>query len=104
MFLEDNVRPFWRQFGKLTLPLFFVGVLLTIGFSEWITLPPKVDGPIHITYWEKWTGFESDAMRDVVNAYNASQHKIHVDMLTISGIENKTLMAIAGNDPPDVAG
>ncbi|MDE2126292.1 MAG: ABC transporter substrate-binding protein [Armatimonadetes bacterium] len=55
-------------------------------------------------YWEKWTGFEGEAMRQVVNAYNHSQNRIHVDLLTISGIENKTLFAISGGDPPDVAG
>src|SRR5216683_1870526 len=82
--LEENVRPLWGRLGNLALPLFFAGVLLTIFYSEWITTPRPEPGPVHITYWEKWTGFESDAMRDVVNAYNASQKRIHVDMLTIS--------------------
>ncbi len=57
-----------------------------------------------VTYWEKWTGFEGDAMRDVVNAFNASQDRIHVELLTISQIDRKTVVATAGGVPPDVAG
>ena len=34
---------------------------------------------IVIRYWEKWTGFEADAMRVVVNDFNASQDRIFVD-------------------------
>jgi multiple sugar transport system substrate-binding protein len=57
-----------------------------------------------VTYWEKWTGFEGEAMRDVVDAYNASQDNIHVELLTISQIDRKTVVAAAGGVPPDVAG
>ncbi|MGD8237169.1 MAG: ABC transporter substrate-binding protein [Armatimonadota bacterium] len=57
-----------------------------------------------VTYWEKWTGFEGEAMRDVVDAYNASQDKIYVELLTISQIDRKTVVAAAGGVPPDVAG
>ena len=55
-------------------------------------------------YWEKWTDFEFDAMKKTVEAFNASQDRIQVDILSVSGIENKTLMAVAGGIPPDVAG
>lgn len=87
--------------------LVFILLLLaaaTIGFSEIITANAPVPGPIHVTYWEKWTGFEGDAIRDVVDTYNRSQNRIHVDLLTVSGIEQKTLLAIAGGNPPDMAG
>jgi len=73
-------------------------------WSEQITTYNPPPGPVHVVYWEKWTDFEADAMRDVVTAFNKSQNKIYVDYLTISGVENKTLMAIAGGEPPDVAG
>ncbi|HLV81439.1 MAG TPA: ABC transporter substrate-binding protein [Chthonomonadaceae bacterium] len=82
-------------------------ILIVVGaiwYSEDITTPHPEPGPVHIAYWEKWTGFEADAMRDVVNYYNRSQNRIHVDLLMVSGIENKTLMATAGGNPPDVAG
>jgi len=61
-------------------------------------------GPVVIQYWEKWTGFEGDAMRAVVDAFNRSQSKIRVEMLTVSQIDQKMLLACAGGNPPDVAG
>lgn len=73
-------------------------------YSEEIVRPPRQTGPVQVTYWEKWTGFEGDAMRATVDAFNRSQHRVHVNLLTISGIEDKTLLAVAGGNPPDVAG
>jgi multiple sugar transport system substrate-binding protein len=88
----------------LTLPLAGLGILLTVLASERVTTDRSNPGPVHIAYWEKWTGFEGDAMQDVVNAFNRKQSRIHVDLLTVSNIQNKTLLAVAGGNPPDVAG
>jgi ABC-type glycerol-3-phosphate transport system substrate-binding protein len=88
----------------LTLPLLAVGVIATFVYSENLVDPPSKDGKVHIIYWEKWTDFEGDAIRETVNEFNRSQNRIHVDLLTISGIQDKTLLAVAGGDPPDVAG
>jgi len=70
--------------------------------------------PRHITYWEKWTGFEGEAMDVVVDAFNARELEhakadpnyapIEVEKVTISAVEQKLLIAIAGGNPPDVAG
>src|ERR1700722_25738 len=79
-------------------------ILGAIVWSEKIVANDPPPGRVHVTYWEKWTDFEAQAMRNVVNDFNRSQDKIYVDMLTVSGIENKTLMATAGRVPPDVAG
>ncbi|HWD40218.1 MAG TPA: ABC transporter substrate-binding protein [Fimbriimonas sp.] len=79
-------------------------ILGSVIWSERIVIHNPPPGRVHVVYWEKWTDFEADAMRDVVDAFNASQDKIYVDYLSISGIENKTLMAVSGGDPPDVAG
>jgi hypothetical protein len=40
--------------------------------------PPKqtADGRVVLQYWEKWTGFEGDAIRAVVDDFNASQDRI----------------------------
>lgn len=67
-----------------------------------------------IVYWEKWTGFEGQAMQDVVDAFNARERDeaaadpayvpIEVEMVTVSQLHQKLLVAIAGGDPPDVAG
>lgn len=62
------------------------------------------DGKIHITYWEKWTGAEGEAMQKVVDAFNRSQDRIVVDYLSVSNVDRKTVVAAAGGDPPDVAG
>ncbi len=43
-------------------------------------------------------------MKAAVDAFNASQDDIFVELLTVSGIDRKTILAIAGGDPPDIAG
>ncbi len=52
---------------------------------------------MEVTYWEKWTGFEGEAMRKTVEAFNAKQDRIHVKLLTTSQIDRKMLMATAGD-------
>lgn len=59
---------------------------------------------IVLNYWEKWTGTEAKAMQQVVDAFNASQDRIHVNCLTMSSIDEKAMLAIAGGAPPDVLG
>lgn len=59
---------------------------------------------VTITYWEKWTGFEADAMRAVVDDFNAAQDRIFVEMSTVSQIDRRLVLATAGGVPPDVAG
>ena len=88
----------------LLTPIALLGIAATILFSERVIAPPAKDEKIHIKYWEKWTGIEGDAIQATVDAFNASQNRIHVDLLTISNIERKTLLATAGGNPPDVAG
>jgi len=90
--------------SAFTLPILTVAVLGTVYFSEFLTSPDKPDGKVHVKYWEKWTAFEFDAMKKVVDSFNKSQDKIQVDILSVSGIEDKTLMAISGGVPPDVVG
>lgn len=79
-------------------------VLATAVYAERITTPEVKPGPVRITYWEKWTGFEGDAMRAVVDAFNRKQDEVYVELLTVSGIQDKTLLATSGGNPPDVAG
>ncbi|HEY0868014.1 MAG TPA: extracellular solute-binding protein, partial [Fimbriimonas sp.] len=47
---------------------------------------------------------EGEEMRKVVDAFNASQDRIFVQYLSISGVDTKTLLATSGGNPPDVAG
>jgi ABC-type glycerol-3-phosphate transport system substrate-binding protein len=70
--------------------------------------------PRHVTYWEKWTGFEGVAMDAVIDDFNAKElahakrdpnyTPIEVERVTISNVEQKLLIAIAGGNPPDLAG
>ncbi len=62
------------------------------------------DGRVIVTYWEKWTGFEADAMQEIIDDFNASQDRILVQMLSTSQIDQKVLLATAGGNPPDLAG
>jgi ABC-type glycerol-3-phosphate transport system substrate-binding protein len=62
------------------------------------------DGKIHLSYWEKWSGAEENAMQRVVDQFNHSQDRIVVDFLSVGQITQKTLLATAGGDPPDVSG
>jgi ABC-type glycerol-3-phosphate transport system substrate-binding protein len=59
---------------------------------------------VTVIYWEKWTGSEGEEMQKVVQAFNRSQDKIFVKYLSISGIDQKTILATAGGNPPDIAG
>jgi multiple sugar transport system substrate-binding protein len=61
-------------------------------------------GRIVLDYWEKWTGHEARAMQQVVRRFNESQDRILVRYFAMAGIDQKTLVAIAGGDPPDVVG
>ncbi len=72
--------------------------------SERITAPEPKRAAVEITYWEKWTGFELDGIRAVVDDFNRSQDRIHVKLLTVSDLSNKLLMSVSGGVPPDVAG
>lgn len=64
-------------------------------------IPP---GRIVLDYWEKWTRHEGDAMERIVNAFNASQSRIWVRYLVVSDIGQKSLVSIAGGNPPDIIG
>lgn len=64
----------------------------------------RADGRVEIVYWEKWTGFEGDAMRAVVDAFNRRQDRIWVEFLTVSQVDQKFLLSTAGGNPPDLAG
>ena len=65
---------------------------------------PSADGKTVIKYWDKWNGPEADAMRAVVDDFNASQDKIYVDFSAVSSMDRRLMLSIAGGVPPDVAG
>ncbi len=97
--------------GSLRRPL---SALLTAFLSGLYLLPlcgcgrtiqdKTADGRVIVQYWEKWTGFEDDAMSAIVDDFNASQNRIFVKKLAVSEILRKVMLATAGGDPPDIAG
>ncbi|MGC4095416.1 MAG: extracellular solute-binding protein [Polyangiaceae bacterium] len=65
---------------------------------------PQHPERIQVSYWEKWTGVEKDAIVAVVDDFNRSQTRIEVRYLAVSAVNQKTLVATAGGNPPDLAG
>jgi multiple sugar transport system substrate-binding protein len=65
---------------------------------------------VEITYWEKWTGFEGEAMKATVDLFNSKNIRnkkgqvIRCRYLSQTNVNRKSLMAIAGGHPPDIAG
>ena len=66
--------------------------------------PAPGEARVTIRYWEKWTGFEADVMRGIVDDFNASQSRIFVDYSSVSQMDRKLMLATSGGVPPDVAG
>lgn len=100
MELHRNIS---RVVALSLLALVFLGLVLVGG-----CVPPRNDktddGRTIVSYWEKWTGFEGDAIQAVVDDFNKSQNRIFVQRLPVSSIDRKFMMATAGGNPPDVAG
>ncbi|HEX2854494.1 MAG TPA: ABC transporter substrate-binding protein [Opitutaceae bacterium] len=78
--------------------------LLLAGLPRAFAVAPKGDGRVHVAYWEKWVGFQAQAMQEVVDRFNRSQDRIFVEYFATSEVVRKTLVATAGGDPPDIAG
>jgi ABC-type glycerol-3-phosphate transport system substrate-binding protein len=84
-----------------------VACVLLFGPRAEPTLPAERQHDVVIHYWEKWLGEESAAMQKIVDDFNNTTGKekhIFVEMLSMSDIDQKTLVATAGGVPPDVAG
>jgi ABC-type glycerol-3-phosphate transport system substrate-binding protein len=93
---------------------FILGVLVTAALVV-LVFGPRPEPPLPlgresdtiIHYWEKWNGAEGAAMQQIVDDFNGTvgkQKHIFVEMMSISDIDQKTLVATAGGVPPDVAG
>ncbi|MCE5339970.1 MAG: ABC transporter substrate-binding protein [Planctomycetaceae bacterium] len=65
--------------------------------------PAEHKGRVVVDYWEMWSGQELQAAKHLVDKFNNSQDEIFVNLLSVSELERKLLIAIAGNDPPDLA-
>ena len=65
---------------------------------------------VTIRYWEKWTGFEGEALRATVELFNSKQIRnkkgqvIRCKVLSVTNVDRKSILAIAGGTPPDLVG
>jgi ABC-type glycerol-3-phosphate transport system substrate-binding protein len=88
----------------------FLALFCAVG--AWlVAFPPPTDplppGRTVITYWEKWAGREGDQIRQIVDDFNntvGAERGIYVQLVSMSNINQKTLVATAAGVPPDVAG
>jgi ABC-type glycerol-3-phosphate transport system substrate-binding protein len=86
-------------------------LMVAVALGACQNAPP---GKRTLVYWEKWTSFEGEAADELVDAFNAAERAkaasnagyvpIFVKKVTASQIEQKLLVAVAGGNPPDVAG
>ncbi|MCP4248896.1 MAG: extracellular solute-binding protein [bacterium] len=86
--------------------LLLLAALALIVFGPRSTAQTPSDRTV-ITYWEKWTDFEAAAVRDLVDLFNETvgrERRIFVEYVTTTGVDLKTLIAVSGGDPPDLAG
>ena len=96
---------------KLILQL-IVGGAMALTALGLLTFGPRagradVADRVVVRYWEKWTDFEGEAMRKLVGVFNdtvGAERGIYVDYQTTTNIDLKTLVAVAGGDPPDLSG
>lgn len=98
-----------KYLSRLILALMVIGAagVLVFGPSSEAPLPAGRNSDLVIHYWEKWVGPEEEAMQEIVDDFNRSVGKekhIYVEMMSMSDIDQKTLVATAGGVPPDVAG
>ena len=57
---------------------------------------------VELTMWGTWGGDQVAQLEAQLEAYNASQDKIHITYAVQDGMEQKLLTAIASNEVPDV--
>jgi ABC-type glycerol-3-phosphate transport system substrate-binding protein len=91
---------------SIILCLIIISLCLAAGCSR----DKQNSDTVEVIYWEKWTGFEGEAMQAVVDLFNSKEFKnkdgkkIVVKKVTVSQIDRRLLTATAGGNPPDVAG
>lgn len=81
--------------------------------AGWLLIQPKRESRpvptdrVIVRYWEKWTGKEGQQMNQIVDWFNETVGKekgIFVQYISMSQIDQKTLVSTAAGLPPDIAG
>ena len=84
--------------------LFTVALAAAAGLGVSCGPAKTAGGKVVVNYWEKWGGFEAEAMKAIIDDFNRSQERIEVRFLTISPIDVKLMLAASSGNPPDLAG
>lgn len=87
-------------------------VLVSVALAALLLAPAREseavpEGRVVIRYWEKWTGREGEQMRQIVDWFNrtvGAEKGIYVRYISMSQVDQKTLVSTAAGDPPEVAG
>ena len=96
-----------RHIRFIIMTVMIVGGILLLAFGPRDTENKIPANAVVVEYWEKWTGYEETAARNIVNDFNntvGKEKNIYVRYLSISNVNQKTLIATAGGSPPDIAG
>jgi ABC-type glycerol-3-phosphate transport system substrate-binding protein len=81
------------------------GIFLVLGSRQNASEAPP--GFTVVEYWEKWVGNEANQMRIIVDDFNRTvghDKKIYVRYMSMTDIDQKTLISIAAGVPPDITG
>jgi ABC-type glycerol-3-phosphate transport system substrate-binding protein len=89
------------MFARTARPALVAGLLLA---AAGCARQPAPGARVVVDYWEKWNGFEADAMRSIVDTFNRSQDRIEVHFLPVDEVDTKLLLAASSGHPPDIAG
>jgi ABC-type glycerol-3-phosphate transport system substrate-binding protein len=90
--------------------LLLLGVFLGAAWLDHPVVLRNDADVVEIVYWEKWTGFEGEAMSATIDFFNAQKIRnekgqlIQCRYLATTQVDRKSLLAIAGGNPPDLAG
>ena len=94
----------WISRAILLLMLTSGAALLAFGPRPNEKVPP---GRVVVSYWEKWTGSDMEAMLAIVDDFNktvGAEKGIYVRNISLANVQHKTLAATAAGVPPDIAG
>jgi len=99
--------PDLKRMLKLALAaVLLLPALALVAFGPRTSRPVPPDRVV-VTYWEKWTDFEGEAMKRLCALFNetaGAAQGIYVDYVVTTQIDLKTLVATSGGDAPDLAG
>jgi len=74
----------------------------TVVVEKVVERPAKPARKLELTYWTGWSGFEFDALQELIDKFNEESEEAHFTMTTVFGQYEKVLTAIAAGTPPDV--